>query len=290
MNNFKEFIEESLEVSTSIAQPFSRMTIGEIKYDEERRELEAASLAPTMGVALYDGEKEIINFIDILFPNRKNQSINLSGVSSKFGGNLSAKLFELDEKKLRILAGALAAIIALIGLYPVFKIRQKVNDEKSKQKKLQRELGELGGSQGDINLVLEEQTKLTSMQNFGLEIERMRIVNSVIILELASTTPAQIFLSGATFNSQTQPPTFRIQGTADNSDSVFEYLNILAKSTVFQDPALESTQEMPIDDTRYFIRFALNGKINTVELRKRAGLEPEPEILSDAPVAEEEMY
>lgn len=288
MSNFKEFIEESLEVSTSIAQPYSSMKIGEVKYDEEKRELEAAALAPTLGVAIYDGEKEIINFIDILFPNRKNQSINLSGVSSKFGGNLSARLFELDEKKLRILAGVLAAILVLIGLYPVFKIRQKVNDTKNMQKKLQRELADLSTSQGDINEVLAEQAKLTSMQNFGIEVERMRIVNSAIILELASTTPSQIFLSNATFNSQAQPPTFRIQGTADNSDSVFEYLNILAKSPIFQDPALESTQEMPIDDTRYFIRFALNGKINKAELRKAAGLEPEPELLSDAPVPEEE--
>ncbi|KAF1080010.1 MAG: hypothetical protein GQF41_3686 [Candidatus Rifleibacterium amylolyticum] len=288
MSNFKEFIEESLEVSTSIAQPYSSMKIGEVKYDEEKRELEAAALAPTLGVAIYDGEKEIINFIDILFPNRKNQSINLSGVSSKFGGNFSARLFELDEKKLRILAGVLAAILVLIGLYPVFKIRQKVNDTKNMQKKLQRELADLSTSQGDINEVLAEQSKLTSMQNFGIEVERMRIVNSAIILELASTTPSQIFLSNATFNSQAQPPTFRIQGTADNSDSVFEYLNVLAKSPIFQDPALESTQEMPIDDTRYFIRFALNGKINKAELRKAAGLEPEPELLSDAPVPEEE--
>jgi Tfp pilus assembly protein PilN len=238
-------------------------------------------------VAIYNGEKEIINFIDILFPNRKNQSINLSGVSSKFGGNLSARLVELDEKKLRILAGVLAAILVLAGLYPVFKIRQKVNDAKNQQKKLQRELGDLSTSQGDINEVLAEQTRLTTMQNFGVEIERMRIVNSAVILELASTTPAQIFLSNASFNSQAQPPTFRIQGTADNSDSVFEYLNILAKSPVFLDPALESTQEMPIDDTRYFIRFALNGKINTAELRKVAGLEPEPELLPDAPPPEE---
>ncbi len=288
MNNFKEFIEESLEVSTSLAQPFSRFTIGEIKYDEERRELEAATLAPTLGSALYDGEKDVINFIDILFPNRKNQSINLSGVSSKFGSNLSAKLFELDEKKLRILVGVLAAILVLVGLYPVIQIRQKVNEAKNFQKKLQRDLGNLSTSQRDINEVLAEQAKLTSMQNFGIEIERMRIVYSVLVLELASATPAQIFLNSATFNSAERPLAFRLQGTADNSDSVFEYLNILAKSRVFQNPTLESTQEMPIDDTRYFIRFALNGKINTAELRKIAGMEPEPELLFDAPTVEEE--
>ncbi|HAE38722.1 MAG TPA: hypothetical protein DCG57_08800 [Candidatus Riflebacteria bacterium] len=287
MSNFKEFIEESLEVSTSLAQPFSRVSIGEIKYDEEKRDLEAAGLAPIIGVALYQGEKEIINFIDILFPNRKSQSMNLSGVSSKFGGNFSAKLFELDEPKLRILTGLIAGILLLAGLYPVVKIRQAVTQSKDNQKKIQRELNELNASQGDITQLLSEQARLTGLQSFGIELDRLRIINSVIIIELASSTPSQIFLNNANFNSQSDPPTFRLQGTADNSDSVFEYMNILSRSPIFESPALESTQEMPIDDVRYFIKFALNVKIKREELRKMVGLEPEQEVSVDAPVAEE---
>lgn len=275
MTNFKEFIEESLEVSTSLAQPFSRMTIGEIKYDEEKRELESPALTPILGTAIYQGEKEIINFIDILFPNRKSQSLNISGVSSKFGGNFSAKLFELDETKLRILAGVLAAILLLIGLYPVIKIRQKVTQAKDDQKKMKRELSNLNSSQGDVASLLAEQTRLTNLQSFGDELNKLRIINSGIIIELASATPSQIFLTEVTFNTNVNPPTFKLQGHADNSDSVFEYLNMLGKSKIFETPALESTTEMPIDDTRYFIRFALNGKINTGALNKLAGLSSE---------------
>ena len=275
MSNFKEFIEESLEVSTSLAQPFARMSIGEIKYDEEKRDLEAAGLAPILGAALYQGEKEIINFIDILFPNRKSQSINLSGVSSKFGGGFSARLFELDETKLRIVAGLLAGLLVLAGLYPVIQIRQKVSKSKEDQKKMQQNLQRLNSSQGDITGLLAEQARLTGLQSFGGELSNLRIINSGIIIELASATPSQIFLTEATFNTTTQPPTFRLQGHADNSDSVFEYLNILGKSAVFVTPVLESTTEMPIDDTRYFIRFALNGKINTEALKKMAGIETE---------------
>jgi hypothetical protein len=43
-------------------------------------------------------------------------------------------------------------------------------------------------------------------------------------------------------------------------------LSILGKSQLLQNPALETTQEVPIDETRYFIRFVLNGKINTAQL------------------------
>ncbi|NCB40224.1 MAG: hypothetical protein EOM80_15800, partial [Erysipelotrichia bacterium] len=68
MNNFKEFIEESLEVPTVLGNPFPSLKIGEIKYSEKQRELEAAALSPLLGAAAYQGEKEIINFIDILFP------------------------------------------------------------------------------------------------------------------------------------------------------------------------------------------------------------------------------
>ena len=57
-------------------------------------------------------------------------------------------------------------------------------------------------------------------------------------------------------------PGFRLQGHADNSDSVFEFLSELGKSELFHSPILESSQEVPIDETRYFIRFVLNGKIH----------------------------
>ncbi len=267
MSNFKDFIEESLEVATSLANPFGRVKIGEIKYDEEKRELESPALSPIMGVALYKAEPGIINFIDILFPNRKSQSINIGGVSSKFGGNFSAKLFELDEKKLRIIIGLLAGVLLLLGMYPVIKISQELSKTKDDNKKLQKKLGELNASQGDVATLLAEQEQLTQFESFPEEIGKLRLQNSKIMLEIASLTPKQIFLTNAEFLTNNSDPHFRLQGHADNSDSVFEFLSDLGKSSIFTNPALETTQEVPIDEERFFIRFVLNGKIKAEALR-----------------------
>jgi len=268
MNNFKDFIEESLEVSTSLANPFLKVKIGEIKYDEQKLEVESPALSPVLGVALYKGEPEIINFVDILFPNRKSQSVNIGGVSSKFGGNISAKLFELDEKKLRIIAGLLAALLILLGLYPVVKIRQQVAKTKDELKKLNTKLARLNSSQGDVQAMLAEQEKMKQYESFPNEIERLKIKNAQILVELASMTPKQIFLTTAEFATSGENPSFKLQGHADNSDSVFEFLSDLGKSELFHSPTLENTQEVPIDETRYFIRFVLNGKIHPEKLTK----------------------
>ncbi len=275
MNNFKDFIEESLEVSTSLANPFLKVKIGEIKYDEHKLEVESPALSPVLGVALYNGEPAIINFVDILFPNRKSQAVNIGGVSSKFGGNISAKLFELDEKKLRIIAGLLAALLILLGLYPIVKIRQEVTKTKDEFKKLNTKLAQLNASQGDVQAMLVEQEKMKQYESFPNEIERLKIKNAQLLVELASMTPRQIFLTTAEFVTTGDDPHFKLQGHADNSDSVFEFLSDLGKSEVFNSPTLESTQEVPIDETRYFIRFVLNGKIR-------------PEKLTSAQPAEEE--
>lgn len=280
MTNFKEFIEESLEVPTSLANPFAKVNIGEVKYPEERREVEAPALSPVLGVALYSGQSEIINFINILFPNRKSQSINLTGVSSKFGGNISAKLFELDEKKLRIIAVLLAALLLLVGLYPIVKIRQEVTSTKDNFKKLNKKLAQLNESQGDVAALLVEQESLGKNESFSQELLRLRTNNSKILVEIASITPKQIFLTSAEFNSQADEPTFKLLGHADNSDSVFEFLSDLGKSTIFSSPTLESTQEVPIDETRYFIRFVLNGKIRADQLTD-AKPAPEGDIVTE---------
>lgn len=281
MTNFKEFIEESLEVSTSLGNPFSKVQIGEIKYPEDRREIESPALSPVMGAALYQGQSEIINFIDILFPNRKSQSINITGVSSKFGGNFSAKLFELDEKKLRIIAGLLAALLVLLGMYPVVKIRQEVSATKDDYKKLQKKLAQLNASQGDVTTLLAEQESLGKYESFPNELQRLRVENSKILVEIASITPRQIFLTTAEFNTQSADPTFKLLGHADNSDSVFEFLSDLGRSTLLHSPALESTQEVPIDETRYFIRFVLNGKIHASQLSAAKPAEEGGEVVAD---------
>lgn len=290
MTNFKEFIEESLEVSTSLGNPYGSMKIGEIKYEEDKRELDAPGLSPVLGISLYQGEAEIINFINILFPNRKRESINLSGVSSKFGGNISAKLFQLDEQKLRILAGLIAALFLLAGLYPVMQIRGKVSTTKENFKKLQKKLTQVTSAQGDVATLLAEQEQLNTNSAFYSELQAFRVANSGIILEIASSTPDQIFLTHAEFTNNGSEVNFKILGQADNSDSVFEYLNILGKSSIFKYPALESTQEVPIDQSRYFIRFVLNGKIDKEQLSKLSSTASGTEASEESPEADEGMY
>jgi len=114
--------------------------------------------------------------------------------------------------------------------------------------------------------------------------------NSVVLLEIASLTPKEIFLTTAEFTNTT-PPGFKFYGHADNSDSIFEYLNILGKSQIFSNPVLDKTQEMPIDEERYFLRFELSGKINTAALSPKdsaAGEEEFEEEAEDNFVDEEE--
>ncbi len=261
MTNFKEFIEESLEVPTVLADPFGSMKIGEIKYDNEKRLIDSPSLAPILGVAMYQGEPDIINFIDILFPNRKSQNLNLSGVGSKFGGNISAKLFQLDETKLRILAILLAILIIAIGLIPVVNIRNKVAEAKANDLKMRKKLQQLQSSQKEVTQLLAEQESMKKYSTVYSALKGNLCNNSLIIIEIASLTPKEIFLTAADFNFNQSPASFKLMGHADNSDSIFEYLNIIGKSSVFSNPILDKTQEVPIDETRYFLRFELSGKI-----------------------------
>lgn len=284
MINFKEFIEESLEVPTVLADPFS-MTIGEIKYDEGKRKIDAAGLAPLIGVSQYRGEPEIINFIDILFPNRKSQSINLSGVGSKFGGNLAAKLFQMDEQKLRIIAVLLAVLIIAIGLIPVVKIRNKVEAAKLSEKKMKQKLTQLQSSQQEVAQLLEEQGRMKKFSTFSRELQKFSRNNSAILIEIASLTPRQIFLTATEFNHSNNPPGFKFLGHADNSDSIFEYLNLLGKSSFFRNPVLQKTQEVAIDESRYFLRFEISGQINDESLR---GGSVSPEEVEEAVGAEDD--
>ncbi|MEW6713243.1 MAG: pilus assembly protein PilM, partial [Candidatus Riflebacteria bacterium] len=193
MTNFKEFIEESLEVPTVLADPFGSMKIGEIKYDNEKRLIDSPSLAPILGVAMYQGEPDIINFIDILFPNRKSQNLNLSGVGSKFGGNISAKLFQLDETKLRILAVLLFVLIVAIGLIPIVNIRNKVAEAKTNEVKMKKKLQQLQSSQKEVTQLLAEQESMKKYSTVFSVLNQNRRINSAILIEIASLTPKQIF-------------------------------------------------------------------------------------------------
>ena len=294
MKNFKEFIEESLEVSTSLAEPFSSMQIGEIKYAEDKRIEDAAALSPVIGAGLYQESPDIINFIEILFPNKSKKSsssasLNLSGVSSKFGTNfndLSAKLFQLDENKLRILA-VIIIIITIAGLAtPVVLVNKKLDSVRKEYKTMERDLNKLKNDQSEVDRLLKEQDNLSKFANVGEELKDYKILNTKLIISILSLIPKEIFLTNVEFHLNSDNPYIDLYGHADNSDSVFQLLSTMSQNNLFQKPVLKSTNEVEIDESRYFIRFVLSAGVNTDDLyptenKKEEGEEEDDEDEDD---------
>ena len=274
MKNFKEFIEESLEVPTSLANPFINLTVGEVKYAADKRQEDAAALSPVLGVGLYQESPDIINFLEILFPNKSKRgssgaSLNLSSVSSKFGSNLnnlSSKLFELDEKKLRILAGVLVVLIGVGASTPVIIVNKRLNNAKAESKKLEKSLNDLKNDQSEVDKLLKQQSNINRFANISEELNDYKMLNTKLLVKLLSMVPKEIFLTNAEFNLRTSNPTVELYGHADNSDSVFLFLSDLTKEKMFKKPNLKSTNEVEIDEDRYFIRFVISIDINTDEL------------------------
>lgn len=270
MKNFKEFIEESLEVSTTIANPFESLQIGEIKYPNNQREKDCGALSPVIGVGLYTPSNEIINFLDILFPNRNKKiqagpTLNLSDVSSKFGSNLNkfgTKLFELDEKKLRILAGMLLALAITIYAIPVININKKLTLAKANFKNMNKQLQKLKGEQSEVDKLLNEQHNLEKFAGVGQEIKEYKISNTKLLIKLLSLVPKEIFLTNAEIDTFSDNPHLELLGHADNSDNVFQFLSELGQCKMFKNPMLKSTQEIEIDESRYFIKFDLYADLN----------------------------
>ena len=274
MKNFKEFIEESLEVSTSLADPFSSLQIGEIKYAEDKRTEDAAALSPVIGAGLYQESPDIINFMEILFPNKSKRasssaSLNLSGVSSKFGTNfndLSAKLFQLDEKKLRILAVILVLLIGAGIATPVVLVNKKLDNVKKEYKTMEKELNKLKSDQSEVDKLLKEQDNLNKFARVSEELKDYKILNTKLIISILALIPKEIFLTNTEFHLNSDNPYVEIYGHADNSDSVFQLLSTMSQNKLFEKPVLKSTNEVEIDEERYFIRFVLTTGINTEEL------------------------
>ncbi|MBP7635757.1 pilus assembly protein PilM [Candidatus Ozemobacteraceae bacterium] len=264
MKNFREFIEESLEIPVELANPFKDLSTAGIAYSAAKLQAEAPQFAAPVGVALYDGSSSIINFTDILFPNRHVQTLDLSKVSSKFGTGIAKKFgfnLELDEKKVRLIAALLGVLYLLLLLIPVVKIRQDVSAVKTEYQKLQNKLGELTSSQNEVTELLAEKDRLTKEIGFPDEVKKLRFPNSQILLEIASITPKQIFIQELVISRQANPATFKITGQTDSSDRVFDYIRYFENATFLKSPAIESTEEVPIDDKKDFIKFALSGNI-----------------------------
>ena len=289
MKNFKEFIEESLEVSTSLAEPFTSLQIGEIKYAEDKRTEDAAALSPVIGAGLYQESPDLINFIEILFPNKSKKasssaSLNLSGVSSKFGTNfndLSAKLFQLDEKKLRILAVILILLTAAGLAAPVIIVNKRLDKIRKEYKTMEKDLNKLKSDQSEVDKLLKEQENLNKFARVSEELRNYKILYTKLVISILSLIPKEIFLTNTEFHLNSDNPYVDIHGHADNSDSVFQLLSVMSQNKLFEKPVLKSTNEVEIDEQRYFIRFVLTTNINIDELYPNDGSKDEDEEEED---------
>jgi len=275
MKNFKDFIQESLEVPVALADPFKGLSIGEVNFPKEKFPTEGPTLAAAVGVGLFSDQPAIINFINLLFPNRRKQTIDFSKVSSKFSKSLTQSLgidIQLDEKKIKIIAGLLIVFLILLLAYPLVKVRQDIKFAQQENKKLTNQFNELTVSQAEVTKLIEEKTQLEKEAGFPGVIQSLKFPNSELLLELASLTPRQIFLRNMIFTKTPESRTFKLSGQTDNSDRVFEYLKVLGQSTFFKSPSLESSDEIAIDEKRYFMQFVLSGKIHVPV----AALPPQP--------------
>lgn len=275
MKNYKEYIEESLEVSTSLAEPFSPMIIGRIKYPEEKRNADATGLSPILGTGLYLESPEIINFLDVITPGKSKKSsatasLNFSGMSSKFGSNIndfSSKLLKLDEKKLRIIAVLLIIIVIVIAATPIVLINKKMNAVKNEYKTMDKELQKMKADQSEVDKLMKEQAYLAKFTNLANQLKEYRILNTKLIVTLLSLVPKEIFITNASFKiNNNNNPTLEIEGHADKSDSVFMFQHQLSQNSIFTNPDVVSATEQAIDDDRYFITFTFRSGINTEEL------------------------
>lgn len=272
MTNFKEFVEESLEIKVEMARPFNNIQVGEVKYSQEDMRIDATALAPILGVALYDGKNpDIINFLDVLNPNRKEkkQAVAIGNIGAKFSGKFSlAKLvpnlsLELNETNARIGAAIIVAVLLLVCFIPVYKINKKLNNTKNDIKKMSAKIAQIERDNGNISELLRQQASFKKFSDFESNLMTLKMPSSKLIMELIKITPRQIFLRTLDLTLEKNSSTFSITGHADSSDSVFEYLSVLGMSDIFKNSMLRSTEEALIDENRYFIKFGLSGNLNT---------------------------
>ncbi|HNW36192.1 MAG TPA: PilN domain-containing protein, partial [Candidatus Ozemobacteraceae bacterium] len=147
--------------------------------------------------------------------------------------------------------------------------------------KLNEKLGELNSSQNEVTQLLAEKEVLSKEVGFPDEVKKLRFPNSEILLEIASITPKQIFVTEMDISRKDDQATFKIIGQTDSSDRVFDYIKSFEHTTFLKSPAIDSTEEVPIDEKQYFIKFGLSGKIIIP-----APVVPEPDSAGEATPAE----
>ena len=133
---------------------------------------------------------------------------------------------------------------------------------------------------------MKEQDYLNKFANFSEDLKDFRLLNTKLIIKLLAIIPREIFLVNVDFHLNENTPTLEIHGHADNSDNVFKLLSEMSKSDLFKGPKLKSTNEVEIDEERYFIRFVLTSEIDTEKLYP--DYKPEEEEKDDEEDGEEE--
>lgn len=260
MKNFKEFIQESLEVPTEIGNPFLDISPENTNFPPDRLKIEAPALIPAIGIAKYNQtiHSKVINFIDILYPDRKSISnISIRSVGTKFSFNLT----KLDETKLRIITVCLLGIIVLLGLYPLIRIKREISRVKKDCERLSVRLESLKNEQSEVTNLLQQKELLSKQIDFAEFVKNYKLPVAQLLLDLASATPETIYLQEAVISLSAEDKKFRLVGHADSTDKVFEYMKLINLSTFFKNSNLENTEEVQIDDEQYFIKFALGGRI-----------------------------
>ncbi|MBF0408505.1 MAG: pilus assembly protein PilM [Candidatus Riflebacteria bacterium] len=264
MKNFKDFIGESLEINAELINPFSELDMGKVNFPEDRLAEEGVALAASVGMAMYDGNPNVVNFIDIIQPNRGSQGVDVSKVSQKLSTGTASKFnfdFQLDDRKIKILAGLLGFLLLLVMAYPLLKVRQDIASIKKQKENLDNDLKSLQDTQSEVGLIIAEKEKLTKENGFTEVVENRGYPYSEILLELATSTPDFIYLVRFEITGTGEARNFKIAAHTENSDRVFEYLRILGNTHFLKSPVLSSTQEQMIDESHYYVAFEISGKV-----------------------------
>ncbi len=131
---------------------------------------------------------------------------------------------------------------------------------------MEKELNKLKSDQSEVDKLLKEQDNLNKFAKVSEELKDYKLLNTKLIISILTLIPKEIFLTNTEFHLNSDNPYVEIYGHADNSDSVFQLLSTMSQNKLFEKPVLKSTNEVEIDEERYFIRFVLTTGINTEEL------------------------
>ena len=201
-------------------------------------------------------------------------AFNFSNVSSKFDTNfsdLSEKLFKLDEKKLRIIAGIIILVLLISAILPVVIVNQRLDKVRKEYKAMEIDLKKLKDEQSEVDRLLREQNYLSKFTNLSEELRKYKILYSKLIIVLLSLVPEEIYITDVTFkiddnNMNTNNASIEINGHADKSDNVFLFQSQINQSKIFVNPDVISANEETIDSERYFIKFIIRSAIDLKEL------------------------